>query len=190
MFCTKCGAKNQEDAVFCQKCGSLIVPEEETRVASRGDRAADVDGTQLYSVNPTAVFVWAGYALAVIGAFLVVAFFTAVPVVSPWVAVLIGLLLLLIPAYYNFRQKLMRYTLTDSTIEIDTGLISRKTQNIPLSRIQDVTVSSTFMQRLLGFGSVVIDNASEDGGKTVLKNINDPRKFADRMLKQIRHLER
>ncbi|WP_143456972.1 zinc-ribbon domain-containing protein, partial [Ligilactobacillus salivarius] len=24
MFCTKCGAKNPEDAIFCYKCGSEI----------------------------------------------------------------------------------------------------------------------------------------------------------------------
>jgi len=100
------------------------------------------------------------------------------------------LLLLLIPAYFHLRQKLVKYTLTGTKIEIDSGLISRTTRNIPLTRIQDVTVSSTVGQRLLGFGSVVIDNASEDGGKIVLRNIDSPRKFADRLLHQIRLLER
>jgi nitrogen fixation protein len=47
---------------------------------------------------------------------------------------------------------------------------------VPLCRIQDVTISSTIPQRLLGFGDIVIDNASEQGGKIVLKNINSPRR--------------
>jgi len=29
MFCTKCGAENAEGSKFCQKCGSLVVPETE-----------------------------------------------------------------------------------------------------------------------------------------------------------------
>ena len=56
---------------------------------------------------------------------------------------------------------MVRYTLTDSKVEIDTGLIARTTRNIPLTKIQDVTVSASIPQRLLGFGDLLIDNASE-----------------------------
>ena len=137
------------------------------------------------------MFVKAGYGLAVVGAIVLVALFKLLlPVLSGWIAVLFGLLLLLVPAYFHLRQKLVRYTLTDSKIEIDSGLVSRVTRNVPLSRIQDVTVSSTIPQRLLGFGDVVIDNASEDGGKLVLKNINSPKKHADLLLRQMRRPER
>ena len=192
MFCTKCGANNLDDAVYCQKCGELLAPEEETRVAPRNRPVSDFsDESPLVTVTPTLKFVKAGYVIAVVGAILLVAllslFVTAVPA---WIAVIIGLLLLLIPAYFHLRQKLIKYTLTDSKIEIDSGLISRTTRNIPLTRIQDITVSSTIPQRLLGFGNVAIDNASEDGGKIVLRNIDSPRKFADRLLHQIRLLEK
>jgi uncharacterized membrane protein YdbT with pleckstrin-like domain len=103
--------------------------------------------------------------------------------------VVIGLALLLIPAFYHIRQRLVRYTLTPSMIEIDRGVIARTTQNVPLRRIQDVTVSASVVQRMLGFGDVIVDNASEDGGKVVLKNIDAPREFADELLKQLRRLE-
>jgi hypothetical protein len=33
---------------------------------------------------------------------------------------------------------------------------------------------------------VIIDNASEIGGSTVLRNINDPRKHADMLLRELR----
>jgi uncharacterized membrane protein YdbT with pleckstrin-like domain len=191
MFCLKCGANNLDDAVYCQKCGELLVAEEETRVVPRKtSRSKDENETALLTVTPTLKFVKVGYVAAIVGALLLVAFLSAfVPVVPSWIAVLIGLLLLLIPAYFHLRQKLIRYTLTDSKIEIDSGLISRTTRNIPLTRIQDVTVSSTLFQRVLGFGNVVIDNASEDGGKIVLGNIDSPRKFADSLLKQMRLLD-
>jgi putative membrane protein len=109
--------------------------------------------------------------------------------ISPWVPVVIGLALLLVPAFYHIRQRLVRYTLTPTTIEIDHGVLSRTTQNVPLRRIQDVTVSATVLQRMLGFGDVIVDNASEDGGKVVVRNIDAPRKFADELLKQLRRLE-
>jgi uncharacterized membrane protein YdbT with pleckstrin-like domain len=97
---------------------------------------------------------------------------------------------LLIPAFYHLRRNLIGYRLTDSKIEISKGLISQDTRNIPLRTIQDVNVSSTILQRMLGFGNVVIDNASEVGGKIVLRNINSPKLYADALLKQIRENER
>ena len=137
------------------------------------------------------MFVKLGYVLAVVAAFLLVAVFSVLlPAISPITAICFGLLLLLIPAFYHFKQKLIRYTLSDTTIEIDKGIISRTTQNVPLRRVQDVTVSSTILQRIFRFGDVVIDNASEQGGKVVLKNIDSPRKYADILLKQMRQIER
>lgn len=194
MFCTKCGTENPGTAVYCQKCGELIEPEEETRVASRTETAvAETGETKIFSINPTLKFVMIGYVLAIIGAILLVALLTMLYNTIPipvWIAVPLGLALLLIPAFYHFKRKLVRYTLTDTKIEIDEGLISRTTRNVPLRRIQDVTVSSTISQRILGFGSVIIDNASEDGGKIILKNIDSPKEYADILLKQMRQLER
>ncbi len=65
-------------------------------------------------------------------------------------------------------------------------MIARTTRNILLTKIQDVTVTASIPQRLLGFGDVVIDNASEVGGTTVLHNINNPRHYADLILRELR----
>ena len=203
MICTQCGRENGHDAVYCQKCGRLLEAEDETRVAVRDSlpfrsrNAATVPNqgseaeAKVFSVSPTLKFVYAGYILAIVGAFAFVALMSAFfPSISIWIDVLIGLLLLLIPAFYHVRQKLVNYTLTDSMIEIDSGLISRTTRHVPLRRIQDVTTSATIGQRLLGFGDVIVDNASEEGGKVVLRNIDSPKKCADAILEQIRRVER
>lgn len=198
MFCTKCGARNSDEAIYCQKCGSVLQAEEETRIAPRikieKEETEDVE-KQIFSVSPTLMFIKIGYALAAFGALLLVAlfsFFTQLTKVeiSAWFSVLAGLSLLLIPAFYHLKQKMSRYTLTDAKIEIDEGLISKTTRNIPLRSIQDVTVVATIPQRMLGFGNLIIDNASETGGKIVLKNIDSPQKYAEVMLKQMRRLNR
>ena len=203
MYCEKCGTKNTETAKFCRKCGTAF-DEVETRVAVRETVATSQDlarsaharvsheeEAEIFSISPTLLFVKVGYLLAALGAIVFVALFSFLFMSAPiWAWVLVGLCLFLIPAFYHLRQRLVRYTLTDTKVEIDQGLIARTTQNIPIRRIQDVTVTTSIVQRLLGFGDLVIDNASDQGGKIALKNINSPQKYADMLLRQMRLLDK
>lgn len=134
------------------------------------------------------LFIKIGYVAAVVGAILVTIGLNMVKFVDiPWyVSLPLALALLLIPAYYHLKRNMVRYTLTDSKLEIDHGLIARTTRNILLAKIQDVTVSASIPQRILGFGDVVVDNASEIGGSTILHNINNPRHYADLILRELR----
>jgi uncharacterized membrane protein YdbT with pleckstrin-like domain len=180
----------------------MLEAEEETRIARPAniernternvERNTD-DEREIFAISPTLMFVKIGYIAAALGALLLVAvlfsFESLVGIkISWWISVLLGLSMLLIPAFYHFRQKLVRYTMTDAKIEIDQGLISRTTRNVPIRTIQDVTVSATVWQRMLGFGDLIIDNASDEAGKIVLKNIDSPKKYADILLKQMRRL--
>lgn len=201
MFCIHCGEDNLETAKFCRKCGEAMTESEEveTRVASRNEEKSDAlkmrdaePERQIFSISPTLLFVKLGYVATAIAALFVVAAASAFAwaVVPIWIAVGLGLLLFIIPAFYHFKQKMIRYTLTETKLEIDEGFISRTTRSVPLRRIQDVTVAATVFQRLLGFGNLTIDNASDDAEKIVLKNINAPRDHADTLLKQMRRLEK
>ena len=199
MFCNQCGANNSDEANFCQKCGYRFIDEEETRIAlsPKVSKESETNETEkeIFSIRPTLVFVKAGYIAAVLSAFLMVViinylgFFLNIEI-PWWISILAGLLLLLIPGFFHFRQKTILYTLTDSKIEIDEGFIFQNTRNIPLRSIQDVSVSSSVWQRMMGFGNLLIDNASEDQGKVVLKNINKPKKYADLLLKEMRLLDK
>ena len=135
------------------------------------------------------LFIKIGYAAAIVGAILLTILLAMVRFVEiPWYYSLpVALGLLLIPAYYHLKRNMVRYTLTDSKIEIDYGLIARTTRNIPLAKIQDVTVSASIPQRILRLGDLVVDNASEVGGTTVIHNINDPRHYADLLLRELRN---
>ncbi len=150
-----------------------------------GQDHADELEEVVFTVRPTMIFIKLGYALAVIGAVGLVILLALIPV-PVYISIPLALTLLLIPAYYHLKRNTVRYTLTDSKIEIDTGLIARTTRNIPLTKIQDVTVSASIPQRLLGFGDLLIDNASELGGTTVLHNISKPRHYADLLLRELR----
>jgi uncharacterized membrane protein YdbT with pleckstrin-like domain len=178
---------------FCSGCGSPADDPEATRIVraqtgvpARPDEADEDLEHVVFTVRPTLIFIKLGYLLAAIAAIGLVFLLALTQVVPPYISIPLALALFLIPAYYHLRRNMIRYTLTDSKIEIDTGLIARTTRNIPLSKIQDVTVSASIPQRILGFGDLIVDNASELGGTTVLHNISNPRHYADLLLRQLR----
>jgi membrane protein YdbS with pleckstrin-like domain len=193
MRCADCGAQLNPNSQFCDQCGAPARDFEETRIArlsaATPARYTDDDMERVvFTARPTMLFIKIGYVAAVLGAILLTVGLNMVKFVDiPWYLWLpLALALLLIPAYYHLKRNMVRYTLTDSKIEIDYGLIARTTRNIPLAKIQDVTVSASIPQRILGFGDVVVDNASEIGGSTVLHNINNPRHYADLILRELR----
>lgn len=198
MHCGNCGTYIPPGQRFCNGCGAAATDPETTRVAlpqkqnappqppARQEGSSDVERT-IFTTRPTLMFIKIGYGLASLGGLSLAAFFAWFFTQSLWYIWLpLALALLLIPAYYHLRRNMIKYTLTDSKIEIDQGLIARTTRNIPLRNIQDVTVSANIPQRLLGYGNLVIDNASEYGGTTVLRNIHDPRHHADLLLRELR----
>jgi membrane protein YdbS with pleckstrin-like domain len=190
MHCSNCGSYIPPGVRFCSGCGSPVTDPEITRLARTGSdlpvpqESGSLERT-IFTVRPTLIFIKLGYALAVLGAVALV-FLLALFDIPAYISIPPALALLLIPAYYHLRRNMIRYTVTDSKIEIDTGLIARTTRNIPLSKVQDVTVSMSIPQRILGFGDVIVDNASELGGTTVLHNINKPRHYADLLLRELR----
>lgn len=150
-------------------------------------RALEADTERvIFSVRPTMLFVDLGYALAVLSAVGLTVLLANYNLLPALYSVLVSLPLLLIPAFYHLRRNSIKYTLTDSKIEIDQGLIAKRTRNIPLRTIQDVTVAASIPQRLLGFGDLIIDNASEQGGTTLMHNIPSPRRRAKELLSELR----
>lgn len=191
MHCSNCGSYIPPGVRFCSGCGSPANDPEITRLArvqsgmAIQPAGADELEQTIFSVRPTLIFIKLGYLLAVLGGVALVVLLALIQV-SPFISVPLGLALLLIPAYFHLKRNMIRYTLTDAKLEIDTGLIARITRNIPLSKIQDVTVSASIPQRLMGFGDLIVDNASEMGGTIVLHNINKPRHYADLLLRELR----
>lgn len=150
-------------------------------------RSLEADAERvIFSVRPTMFFIDLGYAVAALSAVGLTILLATYNLLPALYSVLVSLPLLLIPAYYHLRRNSIKYTLTDSKIEIDQGLIAKRTRNIPLRGIQDLTVAASIPQRLLGFGDLIIDNASELGGTTLMHNIPSPRRRADELLRELR----
>ncbi len=62
--------------------------------------------------------------------------------------------------------------LTNKRLIIKRGLISRKTEEISCNRIEEVNLSQTVIQRILGSGDILIRGVG--AGEIFLRNIDDP----------------
>ena len=62
--------------------------------------------------------------------------------------------------------------LTNKRLIIKRGLISRKTEEISCNRIEEVNLSQTVIQRILGSGDILIRGVGT--GEIFLRNIDDP----------------
>jgi uncharacterized membrane protein YdbT with pleckstrin-like domain len=78
---------------------------------------------------------------------------------------------LLVIAFYSVRPFLRwittHFVITDRRVLVRTGILARTGRDIPLSRINDITFSHTFLERLLGCGTLVVESAGERGQVTL-----------------------
>ena len=85
--------------------------------------------------------------------------------------VLIGVAALGLLAGYAVRPFLRwvttHFVITDRRVLVREGILARSGRDIPLSRINDITFSHTFVERLLGCGTLVVESAGERGQVTL-----------------------
>jgi uncharacterized membrane protein YdbT with pleckstrin-like domain len=96
--------------------------------------------------------------------------------------------LMIIPAavllwtvWRHIRLRFTTLTLHGGRLRFETGMLSRSTRALELSRIQDVRVDQTLFQRMLGIGTVTFQTAGEVG-QISMTNVDRPHAVADFIL--------
>jgi len=141
------------------------------------------DDDAVFTIFPAFYEVGNQYLIAVVLSVMVTALIAYLKL-PLWIAFIFSAVSFIKPIYRHILNKHTVYKLTPTKIEIKSGLFSIKSRNIPLRHIQDVSVSETFKERLIGIGDVVIDSAAIEG-KILMRNIKNPRKYANMILNQL-----
>ena len=76
-------------------------------------------------------------------------------------------------AFRAARAHADEFVVTDRRILHKVGIFAHETRQCPLERIQDITVDQSFWGRLLGYGDLAIETASERG-QILFPTIRDP----------------
>jgi membrane protein YdbS with pleckstrin-like domain len=80
-----------------------------------------------------------------------------------------------------FRRQFSVVMISGDRLRFETGLLSKTTRTIQLSKIQDVRVDQRPMQRIFGVGSISIETAGEASRLTV-PDVDRPQTVADQIL--------
>ena len=133
-------------------------------------------------IQPTAKFLKAGTILAAL-------VFLALEIlyltlwrdqVGTWVMILPPLLMLW-PLSGWIKRSMRKATVTADRLRYETGLLSKVTRTIQLSKVQDVRVEQTLSQRIFGVGNISIETAGEASRLTLL-HADGPQALADEIL--------
>lgn len=79
------------------------------------------------------------------------------------------------------------YTLTDKRIIIKRGLFSKEKISMPYNKVQDIDVSQSVLERILGAGDIVI-YGGRDNVETILDEVPNPREVEEIILNQVNRL--
>jgi uncharacterized membrane protein YdbT with pleckstrin-like domain len=94
------------------------------------------------------------------------------PWATPWLLFLPALLFVF-PLRAHLRQHFTKVTLAGDKLRYESGALSKTTRTIQVSKVQDVRVDQSLVQRLMGTGNLSIETAGETSRLTV-ENIDDP----------------
>ena len=95
-------------------------------------------------------------------------------------------LLLLWPAMLAMKRRFTRTVISGDRLRYETGLASKSTRSIQLSKLQDVKVDQRFSQRLFNVGDLSFETAGETSRLTI-HNVDSPQALADEILDRAQH---
>lgn len=99
--------------------------------------------------------------------------------------VAVGILVAILYEVAYYRR--FRYELTTDTFDVDSGVFSRRSREVPLRRIQNVDVRQNVFQRPLGIAAVHVETAGGGQTEITLQYVEEPE--AKRLQRRLRRGE-
>jgi putative membrane protein len=95
-------------------------------------------------------------------------------------------LILLWPALRAVERRFTKAVISGDRLRYETGITSKSTRTIQLTKVQDVKVDQRMMQRLFNIGDISIETAGETSRLTI-PNVDDAQTLADDILNRAQH---
>jgi uncharacterized membrane protein YdbT with pleckstrin-like domain len=71
------------------------------------------------------------------------------------------------------------YALTAQRLRVQSGVLFRRTEELELYRVKDISIDQPLLQRMVGCGRVLLDTTDRSTPRVVLEAVPDPLTLAD-----------
>lgn len=96
-----------------------------------------------------------------------------------WIVATVLVVLVLVLLIGWIKRIATTYTITNRRLHIKRGIVSRRTQDARLERVQNVSTSQSALQRMLGVGTVDFDTAGTDDHDFQFEGVASPLTVVD-----------
>lgn len=103
------------------------------------------------------------------------------PTSHDWWWLVFPALILVYTIFLRIRRRFTVITILGDKLRYESGVFSKTTRNIVVTKVQDVRVEQTLAQRMFHVGDLSIETAGETSRLTIL-GIDYPRDVADQIL--------
>ena len=131
-------------------------------------------------IRPSVKFVRAGAIALLFVAVVAWGCFVSIPGTPIWIPIA-ATLLLIWPLLRWIPIRMNATTVTADRLRSESGILSKATRTLMLERVQDVGVTQSLGQRIVGVGDIWIETAGASS-RVVLSNIDAPQRIADMLL--------
>ncbi|MDQ7826499.1 MAG: PH domain-containing protein [Candidatus Eremiobacteraeota bacterium] len=113
----------------------------------------------------------------------------AIPPLAIAIVVIALIAIFLLAGIPLLRWHHTQFVLTSERLITREGVLARKAREIPLNRINDVTFTQSFLERLVGSGNLTIESAGEQGINRLVF-IRQPEQVQHEIYKAMEHVEK
>jgi uncharacterized membrane protein YdbT with pleckstrin-like domain len=95
---------------------------------------------------------------------------------------LLGILGLFAVLYAEIKRRAIRYTITDERVIRKDGILRRKTNQMPFTKIERIQLDQGILQRIFKFGDIVMDTGEDT---ITLESVGNVELVQDQLSKQV-----
>ena len=81
--------------------------------------------------------------------------------------------------FFGLPWTFTKYICTSEKFIVESGIFSKKEEEIRLYRIMDLTLERSFVQRLFGLGTITCDTVDKSTPKLCIQNVKDSRRVKE-----------
>ncbi len=135
-------------------------------------------------VHPSTTLIKARYALALVLIGAVLYYWHTLKKPALLGGLIVPAILIVSAVGRHLKIRFTTLELIGDRLKMDSGMASKTSRSVPLTKVQDITVSQSLGQRIMGVGDITVVTAG-DAGSLTMQDVSEPRAVAEKILDRV-----